>query len=187
MDIEKEVVREIAHHLRKSADRKAQTFIRGFIPFKALGEEFNALILYYTRELSRPFKENKGLTTVREEQDRQVRCQTTAAPRAFCARSYFHVFFPPPFVESQMAQVDRLRILERVVFSSCPYVLVVFHSLFLVKLLAKLKQHWRKKRWPVLWSIFSTLAGVEVTTSSTEHSGMLRLFNATKIKKKKKQ
>ena len=29
-------------------------------PVKADGEEFNVLILSYTRELSRPFKENKG-------------------------------------------------------------------------------------------------------------------------------
>ena len=38
----------------------AEAFIRGFIPVKAEGEEFNVLILSYTRELSRPFKENKG-------------------------------------------------------------------------------------------------------------------------------
>ena len=29
-------------------------------PVKAEGEEFNVLILSYTRELSRPLKENKG-------------------------------------------------------------------------------------------------------------------------------
>ena len=38
----------------------AEAFIRGFSPVKAEGEEFNVLILSYTRELSRPFKENKG-------------------------------------------------------------------------------------------------------------------------------
>ena len=38
----------------------AEAFIRGFSPVKAEGEEFNLLILSYTRELSRPFKENKG-------------------------------------------------------------------------------------------------------------------------------
>ena len=38
---------------------------------------------------------------------------TTAARLALCARPYFSVFFPPAFVELQMAQVDRLRILER--------------------------------------------------------------------------
>ena len=48
----------------KSEDIKsrgtAEAFIRGFSPVKAEGEEFNVLILSYTRELSRPFKENKG-------------------------------------------------------------------------------------------------------------------------------
>ena len=43
----------------KSRDA-AEAFIRGFSPVKAEGEEFNVLILSYTRELSRPFKENKG-------------------------------------------------------------------------------------------------------------------------------
>ena len=38
----------------------AEAFIRGFSPVKAEGEEFNVLILSYTRELSRPFKESKG-------------------------------------------------------------------------------------------------------------------------------
>ena len=38
----------------------AEAFIRGFSPVKAEGEEFNVLILSYARELSRPFKENKG-------------------------------------------------------------------------------------------------------------------------------
>ena len=38
----------------------AEAFIRGFSPVKAEGEEFNVLILSYTRELFRPFKENKG-------------------------------------------------------------------------------------------------------------------------------
>ena len=38
----------------------AEAFIRRFSPVKAEGEEFNVLILSYTRELSRPFKENKG-------------------------------------------------------------------------------------------------------------------------------
>ena len=38
----------------------AEAFIRGFSPVKAECEEFNVLILSYTRELSRPFKENKG-------------------------------------------------------------------------------------------------------------------------------
>ena len=38
----------------------AEAFIRGFSPVKAEGEEFNVLILSYTRKLSRPFKENKG-------------------------------------------------------------------------------------------------------------------------------
>ena len=38
----------------------AEAFIRGFSPVKAEGEEFNVLILSYTRELSRPFRENKG-------------------------------------------------------------------------------------------------------------------------------
>ena len=38
----------------------AEAFIRGFSPVKAEGEEFNVLILSYTRELSRPFKENNG-------------------------------------------------------------------------------------------------------------------------------
>ena len=38
----------------------AEAFIRGISPVKAEGEEFNVLILSYTRELSRPFKENKG-------------------------------------------------------------------------------------------------------------------------------
>ena len=38
----------------------AEAFIRGFSPVKAEGEEFSVLILSYTRELSRPFKENKG-------------------------------------------------------------------------------------------------------------------------------
>ena len=33
-------------------------------PVKAEGEEFNVLILSYTRELSQPFKETKGQTTV---------------------------------------------------------------------------------------------------------------------------
>ena len=37
----------------------AEAFIRGFSPVKAEGEEFNVLILSYTRELSRPFKETK--------------------------------------------------------------------------------------------------------------------------------
>ena len=58
------------------------------------------------------------MTTVSEEQDRQVHRQTTAARLALCARPYFSVFFPPAFVESQMAQVDRLRILERGVLGS---------------------------------------------------------------------
>ena len=47
----------------KSSDKSlgcASAFIRGFSPVKAEGEEFNVLILSYTRELSRPFKENKG-------------------------------------------------------------------------------------------------------------------------------
>ena len=68
--------------------------------------------------------------TVSEEQDRQVRRQTTAARLALCARPYFSVFFPPAFVESQMAQVDRLRILERGVLGSssrcCGPFVVVF-------------------------------------------------------------
>ena len=38
----------------------AEAFIRGFSPVKAEGEKVNVLILSYTRELSRPFKENKG-------------------------------------------------------------------------------------------------------------------------------
>ena len=38
----------------------AEAFIRGFSPVKAEGEEFNVLTLSYTRELSRPFEENKG-------------------------------------------------------------------------------------------------------------------------------
>ena len=53
-----------------------------------------------------------------EEQDHQVRRQTTAARLALCARPYFSVFFLPAFVESQMAQVDRLRSLERGVLGS---------------------------------------------------------------------
>ena len=44
--------------------------------------------------------------------------RSTAARLALCARPYFSVFFPPAFVESQMAQVDRLRILERGVLGS---------------------------------------------------------------------
>ena len=47
-----------------------------------------------------------------KEQDHQVRRQTTAARLALSAHPYFSVFFPPVFVESQMAQVDRLRSLE---------------------------------------------------------------------------
>ena len=35
-----------------------------------------------------------------------------------CYRNGLIDLFPPPFVSSQIAQVDRLRILERVVFSS---------------------------------------------------------------------
>ena len=92
--------------------------------------------LTHARELSRPFKENKGYTTVSEEQDHQVRRWTTAGLLALCARPYFGVFFPPAFVESQMAQVDRLRILERGVLGSsslcCGFFVVVF-TFFLSK------------------------------------------------------
>ena len=46
-------------------------------------------------------------------------CRSTAATRVVqCTCMYFSVFFPPAFVESQMAQMDRLRILERVVLGS---------------------------------------------------------------------
>ena len=38
----------------------AEAFIRGFSPVEAEGEKFNVLLFSYTRELSRPFKENKG-------------------------------------------------------------------------------------------------------------------------------
>ena len=86
----------------------AEALSKDLSPVKAECEEFNVLILSYTRELSRPIKENKGENTVSEEQDHQVRHQTTAARLALCARPYFSVFFPPSFVESQMAQVDRL-------------------------------------------------------------------------------
>ena len=103
---------------------------------KAEGEEFNVLILSYTRELSRPFKENKGQTTMSEEQDHHVCRQTTAARPALCAHSYFDVFFPPAFVESQMTQVDRLSFLERGVLGSsslsCGSFIVVF-TFFLSK------------------------------------------------------
>ena len=60
----------------------------------------------------------KTITTLSEKQDRQVRRQTTAARPALCACPNFSVFFPSAFVESQMAQVDRLRILERGVLGS---------------------------------------------------------------------
>ena len=38
----------------------AEAFSEDLFPVKAEGEEFNVLILSYTRELTRPFKENKG-------------------------------------------------------------------------------------------------------------------------------
>ena len=51
-------------------------------------------------------------------------------PLVLCAHPYFSVLFPPSFVESQMAQVDRLKILERGVLSSsllcCGSFVVVF-------------------------------------------------------------
>ena len=53
-----------------------------------------------------------------EEQDHQVRHQTTAAWLALRARPYFSVFFAPNFVKSQMAHVDRLRFSERGVLGS---------------------------------------------------------------------
>ena len=60
--------------------------------------------------------------------------QTTAARLALCARPYFSVFFPPAFVKSQMAQVARLRILERGVLGlsslSCWSFVVVFPFFF---------------------------------------------------------
>ena len=63
-------------------------------PVKAQGEEFNVLISSYTRELSRPFKENKGLTTVSEGQQPPGLRQTTAARLALCAGPYLSVLFP---------------------------------------------------------------------------------------------
>ena len=39
---------------------KSRGLFEDLSPVKAEGEEFNVLILPYTRELSRPFKENKG-------------------------------------------------------------------------------------------------------------------------------
>ena len=53
-----------------------------------------------------------------EEEDHQVRHQITAARLALCARPYFSVFFPPAFLEWQLAQVDRLRSLEQGVLAS---------------------------------------------------------------------
>ena len=53
-----------------------------------------------------------------EEQDHQVHHQTTVVRLALCARTYFSVFFSPAFIESPMAQVDRLRSLERGVLGS---------------------------------------------------------------------
>ena len=71
-----------------------------------------------------------------EEQDRQDRRQTTTVWLVLCTRPYFSVFFPTVFVELQMAQVDRLRIFERVVLSSsslsCGSFVVVF-TFFLSK------------------------------------------------------
>ena len=57
--------------------------------------------------LSKKIKDK--LPSFNEEQDLQVRRLTTAARLALCARPYFNVFFPPAFVELQMAEVDRLR------------------------------------------------------------------------------
>ena len=69
-------------------------------------------------------------TTVSEDQDHQVRRQTTAARLGLCARPYFSVFFPPAFVESQMAQVDRLRSLQRSVLGSSSLCGTSFVSVF---------------------------------------------------------
>ena len=71
-----------------------------------------------------------------EKQDHQVRRQTTAARLVLCARPYFSVFFPPAFVESQMAQADRLRSLERGVLRSsslCDGSFVAVFTFFLFK------------------------------------------------------
>ena len=71
-----------------------------------------------------------------EEEDCQVRRQANTARLALCARPYFCVFFPPAFVESQMAQVDKLRIFERGVLSSsslCCGSFVVVFTFFLFK------------------------------------------------------
>ena len=65
-----------------------------------------------------------------EEQELPGLRQTTTAWLALCAHPYFSVLFPPAFVESQMPQVDRLRILKRGVPSSsslcCGSFIVVF-------------------------------------------------------------
>ena len=43
-------------------------------------------------------------------------------------------FFPPAFINSQIAQADRLKILERMVFGSSPLLSGVFVTFFSFKL-----------------------------------------------------
>ena len=117
------------------AEAQPRLLSEDLFPVKAEGEEFNVLILSYTREFSRPFKENKGSTTVSEEQGHQVRRQLVCW-RCALVNPYFSVFFPPVFVESQMAQVDRLRSFERGVLGSsslCDGSFVAVFTLFFFK------------------------------------------------------
>ena len=63
-------------------------------------------------------KKTKDKLPLAKSKTARSTARPTAARLALCARPYFSVFFPPAFVESQMAQVDRLRILERGVLGS---------------------------------------------------------------------
>ena len=99
-------------------------------------KSWGVVLLSYTRELSRPFKGNKWITTVSEEQEPPGLRQTTAAGLVLRAHPYLSVIFPPAFVESQMAQMDRLRILEWGALSSssvCGGSFVVVFTFFLIK------------------------------------------------------
>ena len=87
-----------------------------------------------------------------KSKNRQVRGQITAARLALCARPYFSVFFPPAFVKSQMAQVDRLGILERWVLGSSALCRRSFFAVFTffpfrwgLRKIRSLSAEWRKE------------------------------------------
>ena len=101
--------------LRRNNQSASGLIIEDLSLVKTEGEEFNVLYIVLHKRIIPAFQRKQRIN-YRERGARPPgpppnhRCSASAV--RMCARPYFSVFFPPAFVESQMAQVDRLRSLH---------------------------------------------------------------------------